>query len=168
MKTSKRGIDLIKKYEGFRNTAYLCPAGVWTIGWGSTIIKKMKVKKRDGSAFYNNRPLYQLEQKSNTTYVSQKVLGYIEKSLITFDYSTKNINDFDNKYKKKILYFPMPIVNTLDTEIYERKYDILFYGNINIRRTKIIERLKVTAPHSPHKLQTSPRLISNLKKINNN
>jgi len=47
MKTSKRGIDLIKKYEGFRNTAYLCPAGVWTIGWGSTIIKKMKVKKSD-------------------------------------------------------------------------------------------------------------------------
>jgi hypothetical protein len=31
---------------------------------------------------------------------------------------------------------------------------------------KIIERVKVTAPHSPHKLQTSPRLISNLKKIN--
>lgn len=28
---------LIKKYEGCRLTAYKCPAGVWTIGWGTTI-----------------------------------------------------------------------------------------------------------------------------------
>lgn len=28
--------DLIKKYEGCRLVAYKCPAGVWTIGWGST------------------------------------------------------------------------------------------------------------------------------------
>ena len=29
--------DLIKKYEGLRLTAYKCPAGVWTIGYGITI-----------------------------------------------------------------------------------------------------------------------------------
>lgn len=28
--------DLIKKFEGFRAAPYLCPAGVPTIGWGST------------------------------------------------------------------------------------------------------------------------------------
>lgn len=28
--------DLIKKYEGCKLTAYKCPAGIWTIGWGST------------------------------------------------------------------------------------------------------------------------------------
>lgn len=27
---------LIKRFEGCRLRAYLCPAGVWTIGWGST------------------------------------------------------------------------------------------------------------------------------------
>jgi lysozyme len=27
---------LIQHYEAFRADAYLCPAGVWTIGWGST------------------------------------------------------------------------------------------------------------------------------------
>lgn len=27
---------LIKKYEGCRLQAYLCPAGVWTIGYGTT------------------------------------------------------------------------------------------------------------------------------------
>ena len=28
--------SLIRKYEGCRLTAYQCPAGKWTIGWGST------------------------------------------------------------------------------------------------------------------------------------
>lgn len=31
--------ELIKKYEGFRDKAYKCPAGVWTIGYGSTFYK---------------------------------------------------------------------------------------------------------------------------------
>lgn len=33
---SPEGYKFIKKFEGFRNTAYLCPAGVWTIGYGHT------------------------------------------------------------------------------------------------------------------------------------
>lgn len=30
------GVDLIKRWEGFSPKAYKCPAGVWTIGYGST------------------------------------------------------------------------------------------------------------------------------------
>ena len=37
--------DLIKKYEGFRSTAYLCPAGIWTIGYGTTLINGKPVAK---------------------------------------------------------------------------------------------------------------------------
>jgi lysozyme len=29
-------IALIKRFEGCRLTPYLCPAGVWTCGWGAT------------------------------------------------------------------------------------------------------------------------------------
>lgn len=36
MKLSKVGIDLIKSFEGCYLKAYKCPAGVWTIGWGTT------------------------------------------------------------------------------------------------------------------------------------
>ncbi len=36
MKTSQKGISLIKKYEGCKLTAYLCPANVPTIGYGHT------------------------------------------------------------------------------------------------------------------------------------
>ena len=34
MKTSKNGINLIKKFEGCSLKAYKCPAGVYTIGYG--------------------------------------------------------------------------------------------------------------------------------------
>ena len=30
------GLQLIKEFEGLRLDSYLCPAGVWTIGYGST------------------------------------------------------------------------------------------------------------------------------------
>lgn len=29
-------LPIVKRWEGCRLTAYLCPAGVWTIGWGET------------------------------------------------------------------------------------------------------------------------------------
>ena len=31
------GYNIIKEFEGFRNYSYQCSAGVWTIGWGSTM-----------------------------------------------------------------------------------------------------------------------------------
>ena len=31
--------ELIKEFEGFRRVAYKCPAGQWTIGYGSTTYK---------------------------------------------------------------------------------------------------------------------------------
>lgn len=36
MKTSNNGLELIKRHEGCRLTAYRCPAGVLTIGYGHT------------------------------------------------------------------------------------------------------------------------------------
>ncbi|MMZ51657.1 Lysozyme RrrD [compost metagenome] len=36
MNISDKGLKLIQSFEGFREKAYLCPAGVWTIGYGHT------------------------------------------------------------------------------------------------------------------------------------
>lgn len=36
MKIGAEGIELIKHFEGCRLDAYLCPANVWTIGYGHT------------------------------------------------------------------------------------------------------------------------------------
>lgn len=49
MKISQFGIDFIKKEEGLRLEAYYCPAGVETIGYGSTWYpdgKKVKIGDR--------------------------------------------------------------------------------------------------------------------------
>lgn len=47
-KINEEGLELIKEFEGFRHYAYLCPAMVWTIGYGSTFYGNgMKVKKGD-------------------------------------------------------------------------------------------------------------------------
>jgi len=35
-RTNRQGLDIIQCYETLRLTAYLCPAGKWTIGWGHT------------------------------------------------------------------------------------------------------------------------------------
>ena len=48
MQASQKGLDLIKRFEGFRSKPYLCPAGVPTIGYGSTYYQNgVKVKLTD-------------------------------------------------------------------------------------------------------------------------
>lgn len=32
----ERAVQLIAKYEGYHSEAYICPAGIWTIGYGRT------------------------------------------------------------------------------------------------------------------------------------
>lgn len=53
METSQRGIDLIKQFEGLRLTAYKCPAGVYTIGYGHTrgVKRGMKITEEEASAY---------------------------------------------------------------------------------------------------------------------
>jgi lysozyme len=43
-----KGIPTIRKFEGLRLEAYKCPAGVWTIGYGSTFYENgSKVQQGD-------------------------------------------------------------------------------------------------------------------------
>ncbi len=37
MKLSKAGADLMHRFEGFRTQPYLCPAHIWTIGYGHVL-----------------------------------------------------------------------------------------------------------------------------------
>ena len=48
MKVNADGYALLKRFEGCRLKAYLCPAGVWTIGYGNTFYEDgTKVKEGD-------------------------------------------------------------------------------------------------------------------------
>lgn len=54
MQVSQAGIDLIKRYEGLKLRSYLCPAGKWTIGYGTTgpnIKQSMVITKAEAEAF---------------------------------------------------------------------------------------------------------------------
>lgn len=43
-RTNSAGITLIKNYEGLHLTPYLCPAKIWTIGYGHTRIVRAGLK----------------------------------------------------------------------------------------------------------------------------
>ena len=53
MKTSSRGIALIKSFEGCVLTAYKCPSGIWTIGYGHTagVMQGMSITQAQADAF---------------------------------------------------------------------------------------------------------------------
>ena len=40
MRTSEKGLELIKQFEGFKDYVYMCPAGLPTIGYGHVIDSK--------------------------------------------------------------------------------------------------------------------------------
>lgn len=47
IRASEKCLDLIKHFEGLRLDAYLCPGGVWSIGYGSTFTALGPVKRGD-------------------------------------------------------------------------------------------------------------------------
>jgi lysozyme len=54
MNIGKKGLALIKEFEGCKLTSYKCPAGVWTIGIGST-------RYSDGSPVKQGQTLASIE-----------------------------------------------------------------------------------------------------------
>ena len=40
MKLSEAGANLMHQYEGCRNKPYLCPAHIWTIGYGHVLYQE--------------------------------------------------------------------------------------------------------------------------------
>jgi lysozyme len=67
MKTGERGLKLIKEFEGCKLKAYQCPAGVWTIGIGSTRYSDGSAVKR-GQTLANEEAALLLLSKTLTSY----------------------------------------------------------------------------------------------------
>lgn len=84
-KISNLGLELIKKYEGFKAKAYLCPANVPTIGYGSTYYQDgTKVKLTDP-------PITQ----ERATELLEALLVSYERSVDSYCVDTINQNQFD-------------------------------------------------------------------------
>lgn len=63
MKISSAGLNLIKEFEGLCTTAYVCPAGVLTIGYGHTKdVKPNDVITKDGAEELLKKDLKEFEE----------------------------------------------------------------------------------------------------------
>jgi len=53
MKASEKAYSLIRQFEGLRLTAYRCPAGVWTVGYGHTsrVVPGMVITKEQAEDY---------------------------------------------------------------------------------------------------------------------
>lgn len=103
----------------------------------------------------NKYILYQLEQVNQSKWINENYLNGIKNSIITIDYSKENIRallKINDNLKNKIYYQPLPLnyskyiyhyTNLFnDINLNENEYDILFFGNFNIRRDNILNYLK--------------------------
>ena len=84
-KTSLKGVELIKKYEGFRSKPYKCEAGVATIGYGATYYPNgVKVKLSDPA----------IDEKHASLLLEAMVVPY-EKAVDSYCRDDINQNQFD-------------------------------------------------------------------------
>lgn len=84
-KISNKGLELIKKYEGFKAKPYLCPSSVPTIGYGSTYYEDgTKVKLTDPA----------ITQERATELLMALLVSY-EKAVDSYCVDTINQNQFD-------------------------------------------------------------------------
>lgn len=94
MKTSKRGIDLMHKFEGFRNKPYLCPASLWTIGYGHVLYQdqiRLPVAHNEAQLKQpvENRVMlrrhYPLKQEDNRVWSKEEIDRLFEADLASFE-----------------------------------------------------------------------------------
>ena len=108
MIASKNCINLIKMFEGYKAKAYLCPANVPTIGFGSTMHKdgrKVKLSDTINEDQAEELLMWELKNKSNALYgliLNQNQFD----SILSFVYNL-GIGAFANStLRKKILANP--------------------------------------------------------------
>ena len=87
MKTGHNGIEMIKREEGLRLASYTCPAGVWTIGYGTThgIKPGMKITAAQAEA-YLVRDLAEFEKHVNQLVTVDVTQNQFD-ALISFTYN---------------------------------------------------------------------------------
>ena len=87
MKTSDKGIELMHRFEGYRDKPYLCSASMWTIGWGHVLyqdqIKYPVVAKEGYSGII--RKDYPLRQEDNRVWTKDELKEIFKKDIGSFE-----------------------------------------------------------------------------------
>lgn len=87
MKTSNEGIELMHKFEGYRDKPYQCSASMWTIGWGHVIYQdqiKYPIVRKEG---YTGmlRPEYPLKPEDNRVWTKDELVKIFRDDLVSFE-----------------------------------------------------------------------------------
>jgi lysozyme len=115
MKTSKKGLDLIKKFEGLHDgdlkktglQPKMCPAGIWTVGYGYALVNKKTGKWIKGQSDY---PLI-LEQ-------------YPELETMTEKQAEEQLAEIIKKYERIVL-------NKVKIKLTQHQFDALVSHTFN-------------------------------------
>lgn len=110
MRTSQKGIDLIKKFESLHDgdlstiglQPKMCPAGIWTSGWGNAIIYKGKFLK-----------------------------GAENKDLAYAIGTVKDIKEADLQLVKNLLKFERIVLGKLKVKVNQNQFDALVSHTYN-------------------------------------
>jgi lysozyme len=83
MKTNQQGIKLLHDFEGLKLNAYLCPAKVWTIGYGNT-------RYEDGTPVKSGDVI--TKERAESLFL--RILDTFERGVLSRVRSTLNANQF--------------------------------------------------------------------------
>ena len=89
MKLSKAGVDLMHRFEGCRNKPYLCPAHIWTIGYGHVLYQeqiRLPVARVEGKP---HAPMIRkempLKPEDNRVWSKQEIESLFAKDVANFE-----------------------------------------------------------------------------------
>jgi lysozyme len=88
VKLSKAGEDLMHKYEGFRSRPYLCPAHIWTIGYGHVLYQeqiRLPVVRVEGKVTPMIRKEYPLKPEDNRVWTKTEIDELFRTDVGTFE-----------------------------------------------------------------------------------
>jgi lysozyme len=88
MKLSKAGEDLMHKYEGFRSRPYLCPAHIWTIGYGHVLYQeqiRLPVARVEGKETPMIRKEMPLKPEDNRVWTKTEINELFHADVRTFE-----------------------------------------------------------------------------------
>lgn len=101
MKISIKGFTAIARFEGYRQQAYRCPSGVWTIGYGHT----EGVKKGDTISYREATDLLHKDIEKSEKVVEQcggLTQGQFD-ALVSFVFNVGETNFNNSTLKEKVL-----------------------------------------------------------------
>ncbi len=84
MRLSKAGVDLMHRFEGCKNRPYLCPAHIWTIGYGHVLYQeqiRLPMVAKEGMS----RKEYPLRQEDNRVWSKAEIEELFSADVASFE-----------------------------------------------------------------------------------